>query len=65
VRRVIVPLRQQSGGEVETCASLMHRVLAAVQQKARRAGLTLSLHGVVFDILVLTLPRQLIHSEKR
>jgi hypothetical protein len=33
-----------------------------VQQKAPRAGLTLSLHGVVFDILVLALPKRRLAS---
>jgi hypothetical protein len=49
---VRVPLRRQSGGEVETCSSLMHRVPDRGAAKSAAKGLFLTLHGVVFDILV-------------
>jgi hypothetical protein len=69
MQRVIVPLRQQSGGEVETRSSLMHRVPARGAAKSAASGVKSYFAWGCFRYFSFrpaeATPRQLIHSEKQ
>jgi hypothetical protein len=69
MRRVIVPLRQQSGDEVETCSALMQRVPARGAAKSAAARRILYFAWGCFRYFSFgpaeATPCQLIHSEKQ